>query len=240
MTLARPNWRLTVFSLVFTLLFISLSIWQVERGQAKAKMLVDNAAVASLPGTEMSLELEVSNGDPIRLYGKFDPQRVLLLDNRVLAGRVGYEVLQVFEDDSGVIVLVNRGFLAGGRTRAELPEAPIANRAAQSIRGHAYLTELEVPRENTAGAKSPWVIQAAVPKNLEVLVGSTLFGHVIRIEESSPDALPRYWPVTTMLPERHYGYAVTWFLMAVAVVALFIFSLKQESLPREQTGELHD
>lgn len=240
MTLTRPNWRLTAFSLVFTLLFISLSIWQVERGQAKTKMLEDNAAVASLPGTEMSLELDARLGDPVRLYGKFDPLRVLFLDNRVLAGRVGYEVLQVFEDDSGAIVLVNRGFVAGGRTRAELPKTPVANRASQNIRGHAYLTELEVPLENTARTESPWVIQVAVPKNLERLVGSTLFGYVIRLEESSPDALPRYWPVTTMLPERHYGYAVTWFLMAVAVVALFIFSLKQESLPRKHPGELHD
>jgi len=240
MTIARPNWRLATFSLVFTLLFFSLSIWQVERGQAKAKMLQDNAAVASLPGVQMSPELVVSNGDPIRLYGRFDPQKVLLLDNRVLAGRVGYEILQVFEDDSGVIVLVNRGFVAGGRTRAELPEVPVANRAAQSIRGHAYLTELEAPLENTAGVESPWVVQVALPKNLEALVGLTLFGHVIRLEESSPDALPRYWPVTTMSPERHYGYAVTWFLMAIAVVTLFIFSLKQDSLSRGQTGDLND
>ena len=240
MTLTRPNWRLAVFSIVFTLLFFSLSIWQVERGQAKAKMLEDNAAVAGLPGVEMSPELDVSQGEPIRLYGKFDPKRVLLLDNRVLAGRVGYEVLQVFDDDSGVTVLVNRGFVAGGRTRAELPVVPVANRAAQSIRGHAYLTELEVPLENIAGSGSPWVIQVAVPKNLEVLVGLTLNHHVIRLEEASPDALPRYWPVTTMSPERHYGYAVTWFLMAVAVIALFIYSLKQENLQREQTGDIND
>ena len=240
MTLARLNWRLALFSLVFTLLFFSLSVWQVERGQAKNKMLEDAAAVAGLPGVEISPKLAVSNGDPVRLYGKFDPQRVLLLDNRVLSGRVGYELLQVFEDTTGVVALVNRGFVAGGRTRAELPVVPVANRAAQSIRGHAYLTELDVPLENTAGNKSPWVIQVAVPKNLEALVGLTLFSHVIRLEESSPDALPRYWPVTTMSPERHYGYAVTWFLMAVAVIALFIFSLKQDSLPREQTGNQND
>jgi surfeit locus 1 family protein len=240
MTLARPNWRLTAFSVVFTLLFFGLSIWQVERGQAKLIMLENNTALASLPGVEMSSELVVTNGEPIRLHGKFDSQRVLLLDNRVLAGRVGYEVLQVFEDDSGVIALVNRGFIAGGRTRSDLPAVPVANRVAQSIRGHAYLTELEVPQENIAGTASPWVIQVAVPQKLEGLVGLTLFGRVIRLEESSPDALPRYWPVTTMSPERHYGYAVTWFLMAVAVIALFIFSLKQENLSREQAGDLHD
>jgi surfeit locus 1 family protein len=43
----------------------------------------------------------------------------------------------------------------------------------------------------------------------------------LRLDETTPSALPRYWPVTSMSPEKHRGYAVQWFLMAIAVIIAF-------------------
>jgi surfeit locus 1 family protein len=229
MKIGLANWRLTLFSVFFGTFFLALSFWQVERGADKVKLLAAAAAVADLPGDKLKANLEVDNGDPVRLIGKFVPNLILLLDNKVLNGRVGYEVIQVFEDDSGVSVLVNRGFLAGGRTRAELPKIPAASSAAQPLRGHAYLTTFSLPDQNILGDGSPWVVQVIIPTELEKQAGRELFGYTIRLEESHPDALPRHWPVTIMQPERHYGYAVTWFLMALAVLGIFLYTIRQQS-----------
>lgn len=233
MKIGHANWRLTLFSVFFFLFFLALSFWQVERGSDKVKLLAAAAAVADLPGAKLTAGLEVENGDPVRLTGKFVPNRILLLDNKVLDGRVGYEVIQVFEDESGISVLINRGFLAGGRIRTELPKVPPANSANQPLRGHAYLTSLSLPEENISGDSSPWVVQVVRPSELENQAGQKLFDHTIRLEESHPDALPRYWPVTTMQPERHYGYAVTWFLMALAVLGIFIYTIRQPDSQKE-------
>lgn len=233
MKIGQANWRLTLFSVFFFLFFLALSFWQIERGADKVKLLAAAAAVADLPGAKLTMNLEVKNGDPVRLMGKFVSTHILLLDNKVLNGRVGYEVIQVFEDVSGVSVLINRGFLAGGRTRAELPKPPSANSANQPLRGHAYLTTLSLPEENIFGARPPWVVQVVIPSELENQLGRELFGYTIRLEESHPDALPRHWPVTTMQPERHYGYAVTWFLMALAVLGIFLYTIRQPDSDEE-------
>lgn len=228
MSLTRVNWRLALFSGFFFLFFLYLGTWQVQRSHEKSEMLALADSQAKQPGVLLVEGLKVTSGEPIQIRGKFDPNRVFLLDNRVLQGRVGYEVLQVFEADNGMTTLINRGFVAGERTRKTLPEIPEANTASQMVRGHAYLTELQVPEDNVAGADSPWVLQVARPDVLSEVVGANLFSHVVRLEASHPDALPRFWPVTTMPPERHFGYAVTWYLMAIAVLAAFIFSLRTD------------
>tara|TARA_R110002111_G_scaffold19473_8_gene47317 strand:+ start:976 stop:1671 length:696 start_codon:yes stop_codon:yes gene_type:complete len=230
MNIDRANWRLKLFSAFFLFFFLALSAWQVERGMEKADLLTMAEAQSNLPGQWVTTDLEVSNGEPVRIEGSFNPNAVLLLDNRVIAGRVGYEVLQVFEGENGVKVLVNRGFVAGARTRVELPDVPMANTARQLIRGHAYRTELSVPEENVLGDQSPWVVQVVKPEEMEKLVGQALVDFTVRLEEFHPDALPRYWPVTTMPPERHYGYAFTWFLMALAVVGVFIYTVRQTDI----------
>ena len=226
MSVSNVNWRLALFSSFFLGLFLFLGTWQLQRGEEKTQMLVEADRVAGLPGQMLGAGSLVKNGDPVRLEGQFDPTRVFLLDNRVLQGKVGYEVVQLFESTDGLAALVNRGFVQGGRTRDILPEIPAASSGRQMIRGHAYLTELAVPPNNVAGTTSPWVIQVAVPAFLGKVAGEDLFDRVIRLEEAHPDALPRFWPVTTISPERHMGYAVTWYLMAIAVIAAFIFSVR--------------
>jgi surfeit locus 1 family protein len=228
MTASKLNWRLALFSGFFLIFFVYLGTWQLQRSHDKTEMLAAADVQAKLPGKMLDQELVVSTGERIRMRGRFDSNRVFLIDNRVFEGRVGYEVLQVFESDNGQVALVNRGFVAGERTRKNLPEVPAASTTTQIIRGHAYLTELTVPEDNVAGADSPWVIQVAKPKLLERIVGADLFEFVLRLEEASPDALPRFWPVTTMTPERHFGYAVTWYLMAIAVLAAFVFSSRAD------------
>ena len=56
----------------------------------------------------------------LRLSGLFS-EEIFLVDNQVADGRTGYWVVQLFEDQSGARLLVNRGFVVAPRLRAELP-----------------------------------------------------------------------------------------------------------------------
>lgn len=230
MKFEKPNWRIALFSSFFLVMFCALSVWQYERGQEKIELIALTEEKANLQGERLTPDLAVVNGDPIRARGSFKSDKIFLLDNRVLNGRVGYEVVQLFEDSSGIGVLVNRGFLAGQLKRSELPVIPQPISVPQSIRGHAYLTEMQVPAANLSGEGSPWVIQVVKPNDMEAIAEVSLFSHVIRLEEGHPDALPRYWPVTIMSPERHFGYAFTWLIMAIAVLMAFVYSMRVESL----------
>ena len=56
--------------------------------------------------------------------GVFVPERTVLLDNKVRHHRAGYEVVTPLRLN-GVHVLVNRGWVEAGRTRADLPQVPV-------------------------------------------------------------------------------------------------------------------
>lgn len=228
MTFEKPSWRLLAFSVSFLLLFLYLAFWQLDRAEDKKQLLAQAQIMANQEGEWLTQDMDINIGEPVRAEGVFDSDIVLLLDNRVLNGRVGYEVIQLFVVSEGYGALVNRGFVPGQTTRLDLPAVPLAMRVPQAIRGHAYLTELVTPDQNVSGSDSPWVIQVAKPAELESLTGFKLFPHVVRLDDAHVDALPRYWPVTTMTPERHMGYAVTWFTMALAILVMFGYSVVKQ------------
>ena len=61
-------------------------------------------------------------------------------------------------------------------------------------------------------------IQSLDSKALGEVLEMPLIPLIIRLAEEHPNALPRYWPATNMLPEKHQGYAIQWFSMAIAVM----------------------
>ncbi len=61
-----------------------------------------------------------------------------MLDNRISAGKFGYEVLGILQLDQGGSVLVNRGWIAGDSARLVLPQVPEIS-GEVSIKGHIYV-----------------------------------------------------------------------------------------------------
>ncbi len=225
------NWKITLFSAVFLTIFLSLGFWQLDRAVAKKQLLATMAERQDAPGVNIGdlAEKTPIDGEPVQLAGRYDEKLRLLLDNRVVDGRVGYELMVPFEDHSGVVALVNLGHVPmTSLDRARLPVLPELPTEEIKIRGHVYINQLPVPSQNVSGAGPIYIVQVAEPQVLETVIGRPLFQHVIHLEAADPNALPRYWPVTTMLPEKHYGYAVTWFAMALAVsIAFLVFTFRR-------------
>ncbi|MDA0788493.1 MAG: SURF1 family protein [Proteobacteria bacterium] len=216
------NWKVTAFSLTCVLVFVHLGLWQLERAGEKEVLIIEQQAIAGsdpLPGSMLTHETQ--NGTPVHLRGRFDTERVLLLDNRIVDGVVGYEVLMLFRDVSlPDPVLVNRGFLPMGRTRSDLPRIPELVRLDMA-EGRLYWQSEGKPVFPVSGW--PKVIQATNPVEIGNIMDESIYPHVVRLSESDPNALPRDWPLTVIRPEKHLGYAVQWFLMATAVVIAYGF-----------------
>ena len=103
---------------------VLLGFWQLQRAQEK-QMLVDryearvNAKSVQVSQTRMVPGLEHFSA---RVEGQFEEQHQILLDNRVHGGRVGYDVLTPFRiQTSPTRILVNRGWVPMGSSRARLP-----------------------------------------------------------------------------------------------------------------------
>ena len=58
----------------------------------------------------------------VQISGEWLPDRQFLWDNRTHKGRAGFEVIIPMRTADGLLVLINRGWLPLGVTRAELPD----------------------------------------------------------------------------------------------------------------------
>lgn len=209
------------------MLFIQLGFWQIDRSYEKEILIEEDTIRRASPGValnDLPKELSKLDGQPIKLIGHFIEDKAVLLDNVVFEGRVGYEVMVPFYDESSSkTVLVNRGFVQMGRTRADKPVVPPLMEGEQMIEGNVYVTKRVNEKIETLNfePKALRIVQSKDPLVLENLLGSNAFVHLVRLSDQNPNSLPRYWPIVTMLPEKHFGYAMTWFSMAIAIAIAF-------------------
>ena len=73
------------------------------------------------PHKPINIEDKFANWEPISSYGTFT-QYIILEDNALLDGQAGYKVYQYFRFEENSGVFVNRGFIARGRLKNEVPE----------------------------------------------------------------------------------------------------------------------
>ena len=117
----QENKLLTSFSIFFVIVFVFLGVWQIERAAHKEGLLqAFNAEQESPP-----IRLTSQSPDWSRVFvdGIFDSSRQILIDNQIHKGKVGYKIFTPFRFDDNKIVLVDRGWVAQGQSRSDLPKA---------------------------------------------------------------------------------------------------------------------
>lgn len=233
------NWKVSVFAALCLMAFVNLGFWQLDREKEKTGFIAqqnERSRQTPLMTPDIPSSGDVS-GLPVVLKGRFDPEVVFLLDNRVLDGRVGFEIVQLFRDQSDLLFLVNRGFVQMGRTRNDPVQIPTLQSADLQIKGQIYQgpgTNSMVHNGDITNLPYPVIVQHIDIVQFEKRLGLTLYPHVIRLDQGQPGALPRYWPSTVMKPEQHRGYAIQWFTMALAVtLAWFFFSFRRADKQEE-------
>ena len=228
------NWRVTAFSVLCFSGFINLGFWQLEREGEKHELLAQNVQRLTLTPLEAANLPEDGDldGVPVRLVGEYH-KPLLLLDNKVLKGKVGFEAHQLFRDNTGLFFLVNRGFVPMGRTREDPLNLVEVHATPVDIQGRIYQPDSQIlllTDQHQMLADFPAIVQRIDVEKMTVALGEPVYPLVIRLEADQFGALPRYWPSTVMSPEKHKGYAIQWFSMALAVlIAWLFFSFSKDS-----------
>ncbi len=207
---------LLVVPLVALLLW--LGTWQVHRAEEKrlqtAAFESDGLIASVLPAVPVRYLR-------VRLEGHYVPERQVLLDNMTHAGRVGFRVLTPFRTAGGATVLVDRGWVPLGRSRAELPNVGVEG-GPRTLGGRLD----EFPRAGIdappgTGDGWPRVLNYPSPATLEQVVGSPLYPRLVLLDAGASDGYLRDWRPTGLSYERHLGYAVQWYALAATLAVLF-------------------
>jgi len=223
----QENKLLAFFSIFFVIVFVFLGVWQIERAAHKEGLLqAFNSEQESPP-----IRLTSQSPDWSRVFvdGIFDSSRQILIDNQIHKGKVGYKIFTPFRFDDNKIVLVDRGWIAQGKSRSDLPQLNVLEKKSriigtvtspeQGVLAGSELLTNEWPR--VSQTKAVEVIASAFKEPILDIVlvldpGSSQITEFIQIK---PFAIN---------PVKHYGYAMQWFTMSIVLLGMFLYALKRE------------
>jgi len=203
---------------------VALGNWQLGRGQDKAA-LAQRIAVANRDAQIELSQTEARAEDVawhrVEARGRFDPKYAILIDNRILHGVVGYQVVMPLRIAGGERhVLVNRGWVAATGSRDILPQIKTPPEEVL-ITGLATVPSkryLELSKQVAEGK----VWQNLTLERYRAAMPLALQPVVIQQESEIDDGLKREWSAPDLGIDKHYGYAFQWFAMAAAIVIIYL------------------
>lgn len=247
---------LLIIAVLMILAMLRLGVWQLDRAAQKQTLLDQVVLNSNRPEVALSsiasqLAAEGSNGAEsskgvdsgfrfrqVTALGRYDGDKSIYIDNQVVGGQVGYRVFTPLRLSANeAVILVNRGWIGIGESRAELP---LFDTAA----GEVKLTG----RLNTPPAQPPlWdddyaVAQGPVWAYLPIAeyatqMGLTVLPLVIELapEEASNQPFKRSLAeINDEWVAKHHGYAFQWFAMAlaffIACVVLLVRQFNKQSI----------
>ncbi|MBS7741884.1 MAG: SURF1 family protein [Chelatococcus sp.] len=233
----RSTWVLALLAILTVIGvagFTSLGIWQIERRAWKLDLItrVDgriHAPPVAAPGPAAWPQVNTANDEyrRVTVTGRFLNDREALVQ-AVTAHGGGYWVLTPLRATDGFTVLVNRGFVP-----PELRDA--GARAAGQISGETTVTGLlriTEPKGGPLRANDPvndrWYSRdtAAIAEAKGLSDTAPYFIDADRVV-ASPSA-PVGGLTVVNFPNNHLVYALTWFALALMVLAAGIFVLRSE------------
>ena len=262
-----------VLFMVVELVLLSLAYWQWSRAEEKTQQLAqwEKNKDTVLSVSEVWERLEAIEKAPIgqcrrgqqelssyglEISGWLEPQQIWLLDNQLVDGRTGYDVITMFAadtEDGQLTILLNIGWLHSDYAeRDRAPNISLANLEAENWQVQLVFPQLSVnPFVNESAdalgryirIQTPLTAIRQLSQQLDFPIwGSHGHGYTSALyavllpsdaEQSSPAATPLtpaglvfHYEQVVMKPEKNRAYAVQWVLIAIAL--LFVFRLARQ------------
>ena len=219
----NPGIRITIFFVFFAILFFSLGLWQIERGQAKTTILAEFED--NLSKTPVYLNQESKKWDRVYVKGKWDNSKQILVDNVINRGIAGYKVLTPLRIiETNQLILVDRGWIKQNKYREILPNIELIE-ADEAVSGILEYPELGlVLSEDLVSKEWPKISQT---KNLEVIskeYDEFIYPMILLADPILKNSL-EYIKITptNMTPTKHYGYSAQWFLMFLVLCLMYLW-----------------
>jgi surfeit locus 1 family protein len=216
----------TVVAFVAIVIMLSLGFWQLERKVEKEQRLTQIEFASqqqSLALEEVALSYQDYQDFVIEAQGELS-QSYFYIDNKLHAGRAGFNVLAPFITKSGVVIL-DLGWLPANAPRPSLPEfSPLI---LSHVKGILYIPKDNrlIKETNVSFGTFPALLQQIDLSKIEQHLGQSVLPFVLRMQPQTDAEFVREWQAVSMSPEKHLGYAIQWFGLTVAGLTVYLLSL---------------
>ncbi|KZN67166.1 hypothetical protein N473_08060 [Pseudoalteromonas luteoviolacea CPMOR-1] len=222
-----------IFAVVLVMsICFRLSYWQWQRALDKQAQLMMLSEQPENKRLLINTNAELLQGAKAVLVGEFRSGYWWLLDNQIVNGQIGYDLIAIF-DAGGVDdpLIINLGFVAAGKDRAqlpmiELPVGPIEIDAQFKIGEWSGFTLAKYPNQSIHHRN---VLQYLEPsffsREINAAVSPLL---VIANQAVMADVTPHYQAVV-MSPDKHRAYALQWLLIGLSAGIIAFFATRKKS-----------
>lgn len=212
---------------------VGLGTWQMQRLAEKKALIADLAARADQVPTALPTTLAdpaALEFAPVRLHGQFRHDRELYVGARVYQGKAGFHVVTPFVLADGRAVLVNRGWVPSAK---QAPETRTAGQIAGTVtvdgilrtggwRGNDLFRPANSPEKNLW----LWMDLPAMAAHADVANTVTTY-YVAAGEAAIPGGLPVGGFGRPEVRNTHFGYAMTWYGLAVVLLVIAVVHQSQ-------------
>jgi surfeit locus 1 family protein len=220
----KPSLALTLILITLAGVFLRLGLWQLERKDEKTELFerFENAPSMGI-AQALTQQAELAR---VEAFGRYDPLRHVLLDNRIWNGRPGVHALTPFQLRDGGWVLVNRGWLPLPPDRLTLPDVP-TDAADRTIRGRLVAASNDGARLGEADVLVsddwPQLVTYLELADIEAALGQPLQPWIVQLDASDPSGFAdRQWSAAVMEPKVHGAYAVQWLALCATSLIIWI------------------
>ncbi len=222
MTFKPYPWS-TLFTLIGLGILIALGNWQLQRLGWKQDLIeTTQARLSQSPVPLRDLEHSAKMGEldwqRIVVEGEFEGKEVHFY--RRNAGKPGYYILSQLRRENGQLLLVARGFLPLEKKSERLgrPDDEIAKSRVEGVVQPFQPRALFLPENNPA--ENEWYYLSL--EQLAEWTGSTNLAPYFVVDQERADPGLEPIEIDVNLPNNHLGYAITWFGLAAALLAVYV------------------
>jgi surfeit locus 1 family protein len=214
---------------------IALGTWQLDRKTQKEELiaLLDSrllGAPSHLPARERWPRLDAARDEFTRVEfpATFVPgeEAFVYASGSGLRPDVkepGYWVLSPARLSGGSVVIVNRGFVPEGRQDARTRPDSVPDGVVDIVGVMRWPEARGMFTPNDEPAKNLWFARDPAAMAKAKSWGNVAPFYLDQEAPPSPGGLPRVGPLKVNLPNNHLQYAVTWYGLAVVLVAASLF-----------------
>jgi surfeit locus 1 family protein len=233
-----PRPLTTVITVVVLMGLIYLGRWQLQRAAEKQVLFDQFSRGADATRVIDGATPPVPRYQHVEARGHYDGSRQILIDNMTNAdGRAGYFVITPFLLSDGAWLLVNRGWVPLGTSRAVLPDVgvPADERVLRGRADHLPVAGIHMGQPAPLTGPFPAVANFPSGRDIARLLHEPRWSRAaeaVLLDADQPDGYVRQWQAPGFPPVRHIAYAVQWFGLALALIIIYLVTNIRRAKPK--------
>ena len=210
---------------------VSLGFWQLERADDKRSIeaSIKQANTGSVELIKEEEGLQNKEYYEVRLQGKYLSDKQFIYDNQIVDQVSGYYVLTPYAlEGQSKAILINRGFIPWNGRRDKLADIVIGQETREiKVQISKPIKRMEL-KPSEVGIQFPVLIQSIDLQDMADRAKVDFSSVIGLLDASASNGFIRKWEPYTGSIEKHIGYAVQWFLMALVLAIIGIrIAIKQ-------------